>query len=138
MPTTFADLVRLHPPRAIHDETDYRNTQEIVDALTSIPKLSKGQAEYLDTLSVLMEAYEEEHHAIDLSRLSPAEMLNFLMEQHDMSSRDLGKLIKSPSTASMILNGKREISKANMYILARHFGVNAGIFFGNGKKGTLN
>ena len=128
LPSAFAELVRLHPPRVIHDETDYDNTQEIVDALTSIPHLSRGQSDYLETLSVLMEAYEEEHHAIDTSELTPLEMLKFLMEQHAMTSGDLGKLIGSASLASMILSGKREISKANIAILAKSFGVSAECF----------
>ena len=82
LPAAFEELVRLHPPRVIHDEAGYGNTQEIVDALTGIPRLSKGQSEYLETLGVLMEAYEQEHHAIDVSKLSALEMLKFLMEQH--------------------------------------------------------
>ena len=108
LPSAFAELVKLHPPRVIHDETDYENTQEIADALTHIPNLSNGQSDYLETLNVLMEAYEEEHHA--------------------MTSGDLGKLIGSASLASMILSGKREISKANIAILAKTFGVSAECF----------
>lgn len=63
-PISFDDLLRLHPPRAIHDEMSYRETQQIVDNLTSIPNLSEGQSAYLETLSILMEAYEDKHHPI--------------------------------------------------------------------------
>jgi HTH-type transcriptional regulator/antitoxin HigA len=118
----------MHPPRVLHDESDFANTQEIVDALTSIPILSAGQREYLETLTVLMEAYEDEHHRIDTSSLSPVEMLKFLMDQHDMTAADLGKLIGSPSLASMILSGERELSKAKIMLFARHFGVEPGVF----------
>ncbi len=64
----------MHPPRVIHDESDFVNTQEIMDALTSIPILPEGQGEYLETLSVLVEAYEREHHRIDTSTLPPLEI----------------------------------------------------------------
>ena len=128
LPREFDELVRVHPPRVIHDESDFANTQEVVDALTSVPTLSAGQGEYLETLTVLMEAYEHEHHRIDTSGLSPQDMLKFLMEQRDMTVADLGKLVGSSSLASMILNGDRDLSKAKILLLAKHFGVEPGAF----------
>jgi hypothetical protein len=59
LPADFEGLVWLHPPRVILDEVAYDNTQEVVDVLTSISKLTAGQGEYLETLSVLMESYEQ-------------------------------------------------------------------------------
>ncbi len=55
LPTDFADLVAMLPPMAIHDEQAYENTIEMIDALTCLPRPSKGQSEYLDTLSVLVD-----------------------------------------------------------------------------------
>jgi HTH-type transcriptional regulator/antitoxin HigA len=128
LPTDYDELVRMQPPRAIHDEAEYENTQEIVDALTSVPRMSRGQSEYLETLSVLMQAYEQENHRIDTSHLTPLEMLQFLMEQHDVTPSQLGKLIGSASLASMILRGERELSKAKVMLLARRFNVDPGVF----------
>ena len=103
LPTAFEDLVRMHPPRPIHDEVDYENAQETIDALSSIPKRSKGQAEYLETLSILFAAYEQEVHAIDTSDLPPVAVLKDLMEAHGMSDKHIRKL-------------------------AEHFGVRADLF----------
>jgi HTH-type transcriptional regulator/antitoxin HigA len=128
LPTTFADLVRLTPPQAIHDEVSYSNTQEMIDRLTSLGKLSAGQAEYLETLTILFEAYEQEHERIETSHLSPVEMLRFLMESNGMNGSDLGRLLGNRELGPKILNGSRQLSKTHIRRLADRFKVNAGLF----------
>lgn len=68
LPGGFAGLVRLLPPQAIHDEIGYGNMQEMIDRLTSLAELTPGQAEYLETLTILFEAYERDHEEIDTDR----------------------------------------------------------------------
>jgi HTH-type transcriptional regulator/antitoxin HigA len=128
LPADFDSLVRLHPPCAIHDEAGFENTQEMIDALTSIPKLSRGQDDYLETLTILLEAYEEEHHAIDGSRVGPLDVLRHLMGEHGMSASDLGRLLGERSLGVKILNGHRELSKAHIRKLADHFNVPGDLF----------
>ena len=128
LPGTFEELVRAYPPQAIHDEVAYRNTQEMIDALTSLPRLSKGQLKYLDTLTVLFEAYEDEHHALDAGRLGPVEALRHLMEAREMNASDLGRLLGERSLGPKILQGKRELSKSHVRRLAEHFNVSADLF----------
>src|SRR6266478_428606 len=105
LPTKFADLVRLFPPQVIHDDVGYANTQEMLDRLTSLPKLTAGQAEYLETLTILFEAYENEHERIDTGRLSPLDMLRFLLGSNGMSASDLGRLLGSRELGPKILSG---------------------------------
>jgi HTH-type transcriptional regulator / antitoxin HigA len=128
LPTDFDSLVRLHVPCAIRDEVSYENAQEMIDALTSLPKLSKGQAEYLDTLTILFEAYEAEHHQIDVSDISPIEALRALMEEHGMNASDLGRILGDRALGPKILSGDRELSKAHIRKLAAHFNVSAALF----------
>ena len=106
LPVDFASLVRLYAPRAIHDEVDYATMQEVIDQLTCIPAMSKGQVTYLQTLVILFSAYEAEAHAIDTSDLSALDMLRHLMEQHQMSASDLGRLLGERSLGPKILNGR--------------------------------
>jgi HTH-type transcriptional regulator/antitoxin HigA len=126
LPKAFDELVRLFPPRPIHDEVGYDNMQEMIDRLTSMPKRSKGQSEYLGTLAILFSAYEGQHHAIE--DVPPVEMLKHLMKQHDMSASDLGRVLGERSLGSKILNGDREMSKSHIRKLAAHFGVSASLF----------
>lgn len=128
LPPDFDSLVRLYPPRAISDEVEYQNMQEMIDALTCIPKPSKGQEDYLQTLVVLFADYEARMHAIDASDLTPLDMLKHLMEEHDMTASDLGRLLGERSLGPKILNGDRDLSKAHIRKLAAHFGVSADLF----------
>ena len=52
----------------------------------------------------------------------------FLMEQNDMKPADLGRLLGSRSAASMILSGKRALSKTHIRNLATHFKLDASVF----------
>lgn len=128
LPMEFGHLVRVHPPRAIHDESDYENTQVIIDRLTSIPKLTKGQAEYLDTLTVLLETYEQEHHPIEDSDITGIDAVKYLLEQNDMTPSDLGRLLGDRALGSRILSGERELSKEHIRKLCRRFKVSADLF----------
>jgi HTH-type transcriptional regulator/antitoxin HigA len=128
LPRIFEDLVRLFPPAVIRDRADCENTQEMIDRLTSVPKLSAGQSRYLDTLATLMHAYEIEHFEIETNDLSGLASLRFLMDQHEMSSSDLGRLLGERSLGSKILGGDRELSKAHIRTLAGHFGVSPSLF----------
>jgi HTH-type transcriptional regulator/antitoxin HigA len=50
------------------------------------------------------------------------------MEANDMTTADLGRLLGNSGLASMILHGKRAISKTNAKILGKRFGLNPGAF----------
>ena len=56
------------------------------------------------------------------------EHLKFLMEQNGMKTIDLGKLIGNRGLASLIVNGKRQLSKAHIRVLAERFRVDPGLF----------
>ena len=128
LPADFADLVRLHSPCAVRDDVAYRNTQEMIDALTSLPRLSRGQREYLDTLTILFEAWEDQKYPVEVSDVGPLDALRLLMEEHGMNASDLGRLLGERSLGPKILNGGRELSKARIRRLVERFGVSADLF----------
>jgi len=128
LPTRFADLVCLFPPQAIHDDVGYANTQEIIDRLTSLPRRTADQVEYLETLTILFEAYEREHERIQTSHLSPLDVLGFLLESNGMSGSDLGRLLGNRELGPKILNGSRQLSKAHIRRITQRFKVDAGLF----------
>jgi len=81
---------------------------------------------FIDTLSVLIEAYDEEHH--EIPDASGVELLKFLMEQHGLSQGDLPE-VGSQGVVSEILRGKRELNVRQIQALSRHFHLPAGAFF---------
>jgi len=99
----------------------------MLDRLTSLPRMTKGQEQYLETLSVLVEAYESEHHAIPDSA-SPISVLKHLLDSNDMNASQLGALLGNRSLGSKVLRGDRELSKTHMRILAKRFKVSPAVF----------
>lgn len=81
MPGRFPDLAILLPPHAIRDEADYDRAIEFMDELLARPRLTKGQTEFFETWSILIGAYESEHHAIDTADLSGLDALKHLLDQ---------------------------------------------------------
>ncbi len=63
-----------------------------------------------------------------MPEVTPLVMLKHLLEEHEMSITDLGRIIGSQSNASLILSGKRAISRRVMRLLGEHFGVAPALF----------
>jgi HTH-type transcriptional regulator / antitoxin HigA len=127
LPSDFESLVRLHPPAAIHDEIAFENAMDIVNRLTAVPKPTKGQLKYLDTLTILVERYEDETEGAVPKGVDPLAVLRYLMKDRGMSASDLGRLLGDRSLGPKILNGERALSKAHIRILAKHFKVSAAV-----------
>lgn len=128
VPKTFAELNALHPLRPINDRIDLDNAQKMIDLLSVRGNLTRDQDDYLTTLALLVEEYESEHFAIDTSHLSPIDMVKYLMQLHDLSESDLGRLLGERSLGNAILSGRRQLSKAHIRKLADHFKVSADLF----------
>jgi HTH-type transcriptional regulator/antitoxin HigA len=128
----YLDLVKRFPLRPIRSEDQYDQAVEIVGALIGLadhPGLTAGQSDYADALGAFVRTYDVEHYPIQHTLKTPIERLKYLMEQSGMNTSQLGELLGSGSgQASLILRGKRELSKANIRVLAEKFHVNPGLF----------
>jgi antitoxin component HigA of HigAB toxin-antitoxin module len=123
MPTDFESLVQAHPPAAIHDEAAYENTMDLINKLTSLADHTEGQLKYLDTLTVLVEKYEDETEGRVPDGADALGVLRYLMEDRSMNASDLGRLLGDRSLGPKILNGDRALSKAHINTLASHFHI---------------
>ena len=90
-----------------------RNDRELNRALKRIDELwgakpGTPRGDELDVLILLAEKYEEEHVAIPAS--DPVEAIRFLMEQNNLSRRDLERYIGASGRVSEILNRKRKLT----------------------------
>jgi HTH-type transcriptional regulator/antitoxin HigA len=127
LPSDFESLVQIHPPAAVHDEVAYENVMEIVNKLTSLPKLTRGQRKYLDTLTILIERYEDETEGALPRGVDSLGVLRYLMEDRRMSASDLGRLLGDRSLGSRVLRGERALSKTHIKTLAKHFKVSPAV-----------
>ena len=132
----YLSLVRKFPLRPIQTSDQYDAAMAILRDLfgrSSGERLTSGEQDYRDVLAQLVRQYDEGYSSLLMERkrrgrLEPIELLKMLMEEHRMNSVDLGKLVGGSGMASVILNGKRELSKAHIRTLAAHFKINPGAF----------
>ena len=125
LPLEYNDLVQMHVPRPISDDVGLQSTAEVVDRLAVLTNPTKDQSDYLSLLATIIEEYENEHHQIDLAGLTPLDVLKHLVEESGMNTADLGRLLGNLSLGSAILRGERDLSKANVVALCKHFKVSA-------------
>ena len=130
-PTTFDALIGELMPTAIHDKAAYGNAMEMVRRLAIVPALNEDQTRYLDTLCVLVAAYEKNHRTVGKAKLKPLEVLHDFVAEHRMKVRELGALLGvSESAASMILKGDRGLTLNHVRKLAERFKVSTALFVG--------
>ena len=113
LPKTYEALCRLHLPRTLHDEIELDAVTEIIDLMAGHP-LNADQADYLETLAELAEAYESANLPAPAS-LPPHEFLAAHLENIGMTATEWGKLIGiDRSTASRLLRGERKFNTAHV------------------------
>ena len=85
---------------------------------------------YIDALSDLVAAYEDEHYRIEPA--SDAEMLRHLMEAKGITQIELHRSTKiAKSTISEVLAGKKAFSRNMIRTLAEFFDVDKSVLAGN-------
>jgi HTH-type transcriptional regulator/antitoxin HigA len=116
------------PLLAIRSEREYdaavAQLEALVDEVGDHPKDPRYR--FIDTLSVLIEAYDAEHHPVP--DVSGVEMLKFLVDQHGLTQGDLPE-IGSQGVVSEVLRGKRELNVRQIAALAARFKLSPSAFF---------
>jgi HTH-type transcriptional regulator / antitoxin HigA len=125
----YLELVRQFPLRPIRTKREYRAATKVMEklAVRGEDELNADELDYLDVLTGLVEAYDDQHCPEPDDR-TPLQRLRDLLEESGMSTSDLGRLLGNSGLASQILLGRRELSKAHIRILSRHFKLDAGYF----------
>lgn len=125
---TYADLVVKVLPVAIQSDEEYEIMLANIDELMSKTEddLSGEEVRLLETLAILVEAYEDEHYP--MPEVAPNEVLKFLMEDRELKQKDLLHIFGSTGITSEVVNGKRSISKAQAKKLAEFFRVSVELF----------
>lgn len=107
---TVFDLPNPHVPRTAEEYDDV--VAEIDRLLDLDPAPFSADADRLELLSLLVENYDQEHHPIDDSGLSPQGVMDFMLEQKGRSRAELAAIMGGRSRASDFFSGKRDLSKA--------------------------
>jgi HTH-type transcriptional regulator/antitoxin HigA len=127
---SYLELVMAFPLASIKCDDQLQEAQKVMDQLLARGRLDDGQEMYLDALSDLVAAYEDEHYAIEPA--SDADMLRHLMEAQGVTQAQLSKDTTIPkSTISEILAGKKPFSRRLIRKLADYFNVDASVLAAN-------
>jgi HTH-type transcriptional regulator/antitoxin HigA len=123
-------LIRRFSLRPLRDENDYQKAAQILDGLAvrAEGSLSCGEQDYFETLTLLIQAYDEQHADFASEQVAPLEMLKYLMDQAGMRTADVGRILGNRGLASLILNGHRSLSKTHIRKLADYFKVSPALF----------
>ena len=101
-----------------------------MDRLLAQGELDSGTDTYLDALSDLVAAYEDQHYPIDPA--SDADMLRHLMEAKHVTQARLSRDTSIPkSTISEVLSGKKQFSRQLIRKFASYFNVDVSVLTSN-------
>lgn len=114
-------------PAPITSERQHEDYLAVLDKLSSKERPTANEEKYAEVLITLIEAYEEEHHAIPDA--APVEVLRALMEVNDLRQKDLAPVLGTESIVSEILRGKRDLNRGQIEKLSRRFRVSPAVFF---------
>jgi HTH-type transcriptional regulator/antitoxin HigA len=116
------------PLLTIHNEEDYDAAVERLNTLLDEVGDDENHPLYslLDTLGIIIEAYDNEHYPIP--DCSGVDALIYLMQEHSLSQSDLPE-IGSQGVVSEILNGKRKLNVRQIEALSKRFQVSPATFF---------
>jgi HTH-type transcriptional regulator/antitoxin HigA len=128
---SYMELILQVPLRPLRTKADYQRASDMIDRLASRDEdsLDAGESHYLDVLSDLVDAYEDKQSKLDRDNSTPAQRLTALMTNAGLSVNDIAQILGvSRPLVSMVINGKRALSRMNVQTLANHFRLDPGYF----------
>lgn len=107
----------------IENDADLAEAQKLLHGIMTEPVLDDAAAARLRAQAQLIEAYEKSRWP--QRKLKPADLLRYLMDQHELSRADLVPLLGSASRVSEVLNGRKGLSLNMVQRLRARFGIPA-------------
>ncbi|HZK82814.1 MAG TPA: helix-turn-helix domain-containing protein [Humisphaera sp.] len=128
---SYLKLIGEFPLRPLRNEREYKAARAVMErlAVRGEDGLDEGERDYLDGLDEFISNYDQDALTDRPRRGTPHQRLRSLLEDSSTSPEDLEKILRcSRSLVSLMLSGKRELSKDNIRALARHFKLSADYF----------
>ena len=121
-----AKMIAQGAPRVIHNDEEFAAYTEALFQLTALAKPSRSEKEAIELLTLLVESYEREHYSIPVA--DPVSVVRFLIEQQNLTQRDLIPQFGSESAVSMFLAGQRKLTIEQVRRLRDRFHIPANVF----------
>jgi HTH-type transcriptional regulator / antitoxin HigA len=127
---SYLRFVLAFPLASIRSDEHLTEAQRVMDRVLGEPELDDGAATYLDALSDLVAAYEDEHHANEPA--SDADLLRHFLAAKGVTAARLSRdAAIAKSTISEVLAGKRPLSRGMIRRLADYFHVDVSVLTAN-------
>ena len=126
-----AEMIARGAPHVIHNDAEL---EAYTNALFQLTALESPSREAIELLTLLVERYEQEHYSIPAA--DPASVVRFLIEQQNLTQRDLIPQFGSESAVSMFLAGQRNLTIEQVRKLSTRFKLPADVFIPKGAAGA--
>jgi len=123
---TYTQLLTEVAPKIIETEAEYEQILAKVEQLTFTKNKTSAQQNLLKLLVLILEDYENKNYPVPTAK--PFEILQHLMESSGTIQADLVGIIGSSGVVSEVVNGKRNISKAQAKALGEYFKISPSLF----------
>lgn len=126
---SYWKLCRRFPLRPTTSDAELDQATAIIDELVDhgFENLDPGEMDYLDVLSKLSEAYEEEQHPLE--SVSDGEMLEFLCDQHRVTRTEVADATSiATATLSAASQGKGGFTRDQIRRLCEFFCTTPAVF----------
>jgi HTH-type transcriptional regulator/antitoxin HigA len=121
-----AEMIEHGAPHVIHNDAELEAYTKALFQLTALDNPSPSQEEAIELLTLLVEKYEQEHYPIPAA--DPVAIVRFLIEQQNLTQRDLIPQFGTESAVSMFLSGQRNLTLEQVRQLSARFKLPADVF----------
>lgn len=121
-----AEMIAQGAPRIIHNDAELEMYTDTLFQLTALESPSSSEVEAIELLALLVERYEQEHYSVP--ETDPVSVVRFLIEQQNLTQRDLIPQFGSESAVSMFMRGQRDLTLEQVRKLSARFKLPADVF----------
>jgi HTH-type transcriptional regulator / antitoxin HigA len=110
----------------IMSDAEYQQAIQRLDTLLDRnPEAGTADGEQLESLTVLIEAYEAKHYPDEMFATNPQDVVDFMLAQKEMQRADLVEIMGGKSRVSEFFAGERELSRTQIRALRDLLGIPA-------------
>jgi len=121
----MAAVLDFTKPHVLRTEEEYDAALAQIDELLDLdPPEASEEDDLLQFLTVLVEAYDEEHYPMPQVS-TPQSVVEFMLEQKGMDRADLAEAMGGRSRVSEFFSGKRKLSRGQIEALRDLLGIPA-------------
>ena len=121
-----AEMIAHGARHVIHSDAELAAYTNALFQLTALEYPSHFQVEAIELLTLLVERYEREQYPV--SAADPISVVRFLIEQQNLTQRDLIPQFGSESAVSMFLSGQRNLTIDQVRKLSARFNLPTDLF----------